>query len=735
MGWCFNKVKENGLPVSDLLLEIGTEELPAQMAKLVIPQLEEKVRTDFSDLNLHFDEISCSSTPRRIVVIVRNMHEYADDVIEIKKGPPSSQAYKDGSPTQSAIGFAKRLNVSVEELEIQETSKGPFVFAKVVEKGKPSIQILKNCIPMWISHIHGKRFMRWGEGATRFSRPIRWVLALFDNKVLDIKLLDCDPNIISSNITRGHRLYKETIEIKKLEDYEDALEQEGVIVDRDKRASIISNFVKDISYEMSAYADLNSQLLDELTDLVESPNLIVGSFESTFLQLPPEVLSKVMLVHQRYIPLYLKKGSLDPLLLDSKDTLLPKFLCISNGLETASNTIRTGNERVLRARFSDAEFFFNLDLSISSDERLEKLKSVNFSEGLGSLYERVERIQWLSLLINDQLKTVLISSEDINKAAKFCKHDLVSNIVGEFPELQGLMGAKYLLAEGYSRDIALAVLEHYLPRIANGPLPTSNLGSILALAERVEILVSIFAKGNRPSGSSDPYALRRAANGLFQIVWEKDWDINIFEIISKYVNYLSGKFPSLRIIYSELMSHLNDFLRQRFISLLEERQIDIDIVQSVAAGNQGIEKLLIHPLHVLIRAELLMKLRKEGKLNQIQNVVIRVSRLAAKSDFSQHITSPKSYVDISLFEEKSESRMLALCESIDPIAYQLSKECYKELAHIFLKGSNTMSEFFDGENSVMVMSEDLSLRENRLKLLAIIRNQASLLCDFNQLNS
>ena len=719
--------------MSTYLLEIGTEELPADLAESVISQLELSVNNDLNSAQIKFSEISVTTTPRRIALTIEGIAPFSEDNIAERKGPPVSQAFHDGKPTKAAIGFAKRYELSPEKLEIRETSKGSFVFAKSIEKGKPVKTLLSDYLPRWISKIQGRRFMRWGKGDFRFSRPIRWIVSLLDSEVLPFKISGCDPEIHIGNISRPHRLYGAKIEINDAKTYFDQLQDVGVTVDRDRRLSCINDLVLNHEIDKKVKPDLTDPLLNELTDLIESPLLVTGCFDESFLELPPEVLSTVMKVHQRYIPLYKVNVEFDPLSLDSKNTLLPTFLCISNGLSSAKKKIIKGNEKVLKARFADASFFIKSDLLISSSSRINKLKDVTFAEGLGSLYERVNRIEWLVKLLTLKLE---FDQEDIQKSVKvahFSKHDLVSNMVDEFPELQGIIGSKYLLHEGESRDVCLGVLEHYKPKGTSDSLPSNNLGNAVSLAERFELLISIYAKGERPSGSSDPYALRRAANGILLILWNKDWQININKILDDSLIYWQQLFPSLSLDISNLLSELKEFFRQRIISLLEEKDVEFDIIQAVAGDTTSTSKLLDDPTDVYFRTSLLMEMRKNNTLNLLQAVVTRASKLAAKSSISKDVIDPLDFVDRSLFEKDCEREMFDVLEKLKPLAVNCDRDKYKLLADGLVSSTETLSNFFDGEGSVMVMTQDINLRNNRLNLLTLLRNQSLKLADFSKL--
>ncbi len=719
--------------VSTFLLEIGTEELPADFACLVLNQLKDLAYRDLVEHRLEFGEIRCTSTPRRVVLLVNDLATEAKDFEEEKKGPPADKAFKNGLPTQAGIGFAKRLGLNPEELIIRETSKGEFVFARLFKKGLPTKDLLVKLIPEWISSLQGRRFMRWGNGERRFSRPIRWLVSLIDDQLISVHLTNSDPEIKSGFLSKGHRLVEQSVKIPSASFYFKTLKDVGVEVDRSERSASISELVNKAANELNARPDLPDYLLEELTDLVESPSLLLGNIDEDFLKLPAEVLSTVMRVHQRYVPLYQIDATNDPLALEATKSLLPHFLCISNGLKKSKKNITRGNERVLKARLADAEFFVNFDLSISSDKRREKLANVTFSEGLGSLLDRVERMKWISTLLSSHLSLSAPLSNTFLRATHFCKNDLVSQMVGEFPELQGVIGGKYLLAEGESRDVSLAVMEHYLPKGSNDNLPKSEAGCLLALTERIELLLSIYSKGERPSGSSDPYALRRAANGIIQILFARSWTLNLNRLLDKSIEHWIYLFPKFNIDKKHVHNDLSELFRFRIINNLEELGIDFDISQSVAGDTVTLDKVLVDPLDTLIRARLLSTLRNNGDLSSLQAVVTRAARLAEKGDLPRDVFSASDVVNSELFEKESEHQMLNVINNLEPIVNSFSDDKYLELANGLVAGSKALSAFFDGEQSVMVMTKEELVRNNRLNLLAILRNQASVLADFNQI--
>ncbi len=719
--------------MATFLLEIGTEELPADFARLAVVQLEERVAADLREARLGWGRVHATSTPRRLAVSVEGLAQCQEDLTEERKGPPAAQAFLDGQPTAAAIGFARRCGVDAGQLVIRETGKGPFAFAQLRETGLPSQAVLPGLIPGWIWMLQGRRFMRWGEGDGRFSRPLRWLVALLDGDVVPLALEECDPPLVSGRLSRGHRLQGEPVEIPSAEAYVSTLAGVDVEVERTTRAAWIRRAIDQAAAAAEATADLPPDLFDELVDLVEAPVLIEAAIEPRFLSLPPEVLRTVMRAHQRYVPLLRSDTVADPLALDAQATLLPRFLCVSNGRAAAAASIRRGNERVLRARLADAEFFVRADRAVASIDRRDRLDRVTFAEGLGSLRDRCDRLEWCTDVLLEALHLPGDAAEHARRGAHLCKSDLVSQMVGEFPELQGVMGGKYLLAEGEAPEVALAVLEHYLPRSAGDSLPGSDAGAVVALAERLELLLSIYAKGERPSGSSDPYALRRAGNGLLQILWSKGWSLDLLALVQRAAGHWAELFPAFEVEPGDLAAELGEFLRQRLASLLEEEGVDPDLVQAVAGESVAVERVLRDPADARRRASLLVDLRRTGGLEALQAVVQRAARLAEKGDLDGSVLSAAGVVDPALFSSPSEQAMLTVLERLEPLASAGAAGSYVDLARGLSESAGTLAAFFDGETSVLVMSDEIPVRTNRLNLLGVLRNQAAVLADFSRI--
>lgn len=725
--------------VATFLLEIGTEELPADFARLALPQLTQLAQTGLQEARLRSTRVEAMGTPRRLALLVHDLPLRQPDLEEERKGPPASAAFRDGMPTQAALGFARRCGIGSEDLVTRETEKGAFVFARVREAGQGSARLLAGMVPQWIQGLQGRRFMRWGDGDLRFSRPIRWLVALLDGDVIPIQLEGTDPPLESGRLSRGHRLHQQVVALAEATTYRKTLARVGVLVDRDERRRRIHEAIAEATHNQGLRPDLPRDLDEELVDLVEDPMVLEGRIPSRFLNLPPEVITTVMRSHQRYIPLFIETRGRDPLALKAENCVSERFLFVGSGLYNAADGIRLGNERVLTARLADADFFLAADRAIPSIDRRDQLARVTFAEKLGSLLDRVERLEWLSDVLLAALSLPPSDAAAARRAAHLCKHDLVSQMVGEFPELQGVIGAKYLLAEGEPRDVALAVQEHYLPRGAGDATPKTAAGGVLAMAERLELVLSTYAKGERPKGSSDPYALRRAGNGLIQIVWAMDWQIDLGSLLQRMGMYWAKLLPHLPLLGEELAETIAGDLLQRLATLLEEHDLDGDIVQAVAnrAERAGVRATQSRPLmnvcDVLGRARLLQDLRRQNRLNAVQGVVQRAANLATKSTRPTEATRPEGVVDPALFESASESRMLATLQQLAPLAESSGLEGYRRLASGLIASAQVLESFFDGKESVMVMCNRDDVKHNRLSMLCVLRNQAARLCDFTKL--
>ena len=720
--------------MSKYLLEIGTEELPAKFSHSVIKQINSLIEFEFDKKLIKFNNIICTSTPRRIVLFLDGLVDQADDKTVIRKGPKATSAFLNGVPTNAAIGFANSLGINIDDLEIRETEKGEFLFGTKIEKGESTRSSLSSIIPKVIKNLQGPRFMKWGYGSFKFSRPIRWIVSLYNDEILDFVFDECDPKISIGNKSKSHRLINKVIEIHSPDSYFELIAKSGVFVKREERKDKIVNLINHESQLVNLEPDLSDNLLNELTDLVESPNLITSNFDKQFLNLPVEVLSTVMKNHQRYIPLLKKGRTFSKLDLSSEKVISTNFFVLSNGLRESNNIISKGNEKVLRARFSDAKFFVESDKKVSSKERNEKLKTVSYLKGMGNVSQRVKRIEDTSEKILNYLNDQSLDSEKTKEAAKYCKNDLCSEIVYEFPELQGIMGGKYLRNEGFSNEICIAVAEHYLPGFYKDDLPSTKYGAIISISDKIETLISIFISGKRPSGSSDPYALRRNLNGVILIIWQFEFDLDLENIFEELLEYWKISLPNLKFVKEKVLNDLIEFTNQRIASHLDELSISKDLIKATCFIDPSAEKKIMNILDLKNRINTINQLKGKPNFSEIQKVISRVSKLAESGNLKTTIFSYKNYVNPDLFEKECENKVFELIKELEEII-KLNNWDYIQLFKLFESNANNINELFDNEKGVLIMAENPEIRNNRLNLLGLVRNYSLKIADFTLFNS
>ncbi|MEG3934578.1 MULTISPECIES: glycine--tRNA ligase subunit beta [unclassified Microcoleus] len=707
----------------NFLLELGTEELPASFVSGSAQQWQRLVPATLAEESLTNESINVYATPRRLAVLVKGLPVQQLDREEEVKGPPASSAFKDGKPTKAAEGFAKKQGVEIDALEVRATDKGDFVFVLKKIPGRLTADILTELVPQWINKLEGKRFMRWADGDLKFPRPIRSIVALLDDTVLPITLVSGSDTVKSDRISQGHRvLHPQPVSIRQAEDYVECLRAACVEVDRTQRKNQIKAQVEAAATKQGGYADITEDLLEEVTDLVEWPNAVVGKFDEEFLILPPEVITTIIVTNQRYFPI-----------LKSPDypELLPYFITISNGSPAKAAIIAAGNERVVRARLADGQFFYKADLVKPLEDYLPKLETVTFQEDLGTVRAKVDRLCKIASLIVNQLQITEEEQADVARAALLCKADLVTQMVYELPEMQGIMGQKYALASGESETVATAIFEHYLPKGAGDNLPQTLTGQVVAIADKLDTLVSIFGLGMLPTGSSDPFALRRAANAITNIIWAAQLPVNLHKLLAEVVAEFTAARPETP---GELLSQLYEFFLQRIRTLLqEEKNVDYDLVNAVLGENdpEYTERALRDLLDALERALFLQQIRNNQTLDLIYETVNRSTRLAAQGDLDKIQLEPKTAVKPELFQKSSEQAFYDAVVQLVPQTL-LSKQTrnYQQLVDSLTEIAPTVSNFFDGPESVLVMDSDPEIKQNRLNLLGLLRNHARVLADF-----
>jgi glycyl-tRNA synthetase beta chain len=709
--------------MSNFLLEIGTEELPADFVDSALSQWKEKIPQSLSEEFLHPKKIEFYGTPRRLALLIQGLPAQQADREEEIKGPPASAAFKNGKPTPAAEGFARKQGVELSDLKVRPTDKGDFVFINKKIPGKPVEEILTALGPKWISELEGRRFMRWGDGDLRFPRPIRTLIALLDDQVLPLELVNGSNSVKSDRLSLGHRvLHPEPVTITEASAYQECLRAAFIEVDPETRKATIGKQIVETATKIGGFADIPNDLLEEVVNLVESPNAVLGEFDRDFLKLPSEVITTVMVTHQRYFPI--KKTD------DRQSELFPNFITISNGDPNKAAIIAAGNARVIRARLADAQFFYKADCAKSLESYLPQLATVTFQEELGSIKDKVDRIVKIALQICDQLNLDVNVTKIIERTALLCKADLVTQMVFEFPELQGIMGEKYAVVSGESKEVATGIFEHYLPRNVGDILPESLAGRVVGIADRLDTLVSIFGLGMLPSGSSDPFALRRAANAIVNIIWNGKLGINLAQLLQ--VN--AADFVKVHINKESPLVFLKDFFEQRIQTLLEDDlSIDYDLVNAVL-GEEDLEyrdRALNDLLDVRDRALFLQEIRNNGELAKIYETVNRSTRLAAKGELNRQELEVKNAIDAELFQKDCERDFYQnLIELVPQTQAAQTNRNYQLLVDGLAKISPVVSNFFDGPDSVLVMDENPNIQTNRLNLLGVLRNHARILADF-----
>lgn len=711
--------------MATFLLEVGTEELPASFVDQALSQWRSQIPQSLREHSLTPANIEVYGTPRRLAMVISQLPERQPDQEVELKGPPAQAAFKDGQPTKAAEGFARSRNVDLAALEVRATEKGEFVFVRQQIVGRPTAEILAELLPQWILGLEGKRFMRWGDGDLRFSRPIRWLVALLDAAVLPIELQNGSETIHSDRISQGHRvLHPKPIELDHAQDYCPRLEAAWVQVDPKQRQATIEQEVQQAALSVGGEVKPHPELLAEVVNLGEWPSAVVGKFDPEFLDLPPEVITTEMVAHQRYFPVQ-RQGSKE---------LLPYFITISNGDPTKRELIAAGNERVIRARLSDGKFFFQADQGIPLEAYLPRLEKVTFQADLGSVREKVNRICQNADWIANQLQVNPHTRQEIQRAATLCKADLVTQMVGEFPELQGVMGEKYALASGESESVATAIFEHYLPKGAFDELPSSLAGQVVGLADRLDTLVSIFGLGMLPTGSSDPFALRRAANAIVSIIWAAKLPLDLRKLLAQAAAAFVSSYPKSQSLES-LEAQLIDFFLQRIRSLLQEQGIDYDLVNAVLGDDpEYTQRALTDLLDVRDRAEFLQQIRQDHRLDNIYETVNRASRLAAQGSLETIPLDPTAVINPQLLQQPSEQAFYAALQQLVPQTEAARQHRdYQKLLNALGEIAPTVSQFFDGPESVLVMDPNPEIRQNRLNLLGLLRNHARILADFSSI--
>ncbi len=686
---------------AELFFEIGTEEIPAGLIPRALEDIQRLLGKGLEQARISYGQVQTFATPRRLCIAVADVaRQQQRQELEVT-GPPARIAFdSDGKPTKAAEGFARTNGVEVADLKTIETAKGEYLFiSKVIEGGESAAQ-LPAILDAVISNIPFRKSMRWKDLDVRFARPIHWIVALYDGEVVPVVFGD----VHSGNKSRGHRfMAPEEFEVTDLADYLAKAEARYVIPRIDKRRQLIEEQLAALARQLGGQVNPDPELLEEVSYLVETPQALAGSIEERFLALPPELLITSMREHQRYFTL-----------VDNQGKLLPHFITIANTLATDPAVVVAGNERVLRARLSDAMFFWQEDQKSSLESRLEPLKRVVYQAKLGTSFEKIERFKTLAVELAKELNPQIVPLVD--RAALLAKCDLETGMVYEFPELQGVMGREYALLENEDPRVATAIFEHYLPTQAGGDLPSDDVGAFVSLADKIDTLCGCFAVGLIPTGTADPYALRRSAIGILAIILERNYPISIPALVKRSVALLQAKAErSLDEIEAEVV----EFIRLRLVNMLGSQGFPGDVVDAVLSAS------FENPVDALARVKALADLKGREDFEPLAVAFKRVVNII-KGGVEQD-------VDASLFEADCEKDLLIqLSQVIDGLQLQLEAGDYRAALATIAGLRPAVDRFFEG---VMVMADDEKIRTNRLALLTAVSHLFTNIADFSKISA
>lgn len=670
-----------------LLFEIGTEEIPANFMQGILAQLQELGAKKLQEQRIPVQSVKVYGTPRRVTFIAEGVAEtQADSTVEAK-GPSVKIAFKDGTPSKAAEGFARGQGVDVKDLEV----RGEYVYAVKHLAGQAVVTLLPEVLNGILNGLSFPKNMRWADHDIRFVRPVHWLVALYGNKIVPVEFA----GVKSGNKTRGHRfLSSDTLtEVACAGDYEKVMESLFVMVDQDARKKLIRQQVEQLAVKEGGQAEIKEDLLEEVTYLVEYPTALCGQFETKFLQLPKECIITPMREHQRYFPVIKADG-----------TLLNKFITVRNGGEKFLDVVAHGNERVLRARLSDAEFFFKEDRKLSLEQRLPKLETVSFQEGLGNMRDKSERLVKAVTLLNKEIN-VKVDQKNLERTALLCKADLVAGMVVEFTELQGVMGREYAKLDGEAAEVSTGIFEHYLPRFAGDVLPATDIGRLVGIADKLDNIVATFSRGLAPTGSQDPYALRRQALGIINIIIAANYHFSLNKVLGGIADLLN--IPADKKT-ADLLKQIIDFIKQRLKNMLIEQGIRYDVVDAVLAESKNDDVADLYK-----RALDLNKFVVTETAEELIQAATRVNNLCKKSEGEYAINT-------DLFQKDAETvlhnQTVALNKEMLPLIVKFD---YEAVLAVAVKLVPAINKFFD---DVMVMDKDENVKNNRLALLAAVQD-------------
>lgn len=672
-----------------VLLEVGLEELPARFIDDAEKQLHDKTIAWLDERHIAYDTVTTFSTPRRLAVLIKDIATFQTTIREEVRGPQLKIAKDEtGEWTKAAVGFSKGQGKQPEDIYVKDIKGTEYIFVEKKTEGKETASILPQLHEV-VSVIHFPQTMRWGKNSFRYARPIRWLVALLNDQVIPFDIA----NVKTSNQTYGHRFLGETVTIKDPLTYEKLLEDNYVIADPNKREQIIVQQIKQIEAEEGFHIQVNPALLNEVRNLVEYPTAFFGTFSEKYLQLPQEALITSMAEHQRYFPV------MD----EDDDALLPYFVSVRNGDTQQIENIVKGNEKVLRARLADAAFFYDEDRRQSIGFYNDKLKTVVFQEDIGTIHEKVQKVVALTKKINKCINVSAQVAEQAVRTAEICKFDLMTNMVGEFPELQGVMGEKYARYFGEDATVAQAVKEHYYPTQSNGDIPSNDVGAIVSIADKLDTIVSNISVGLIPTGSQDPHGLRRQAIGILRILKDRKWHVTVEELVAFAMEQYD--------VSATAAKDIETFIRNRAAFLLAEQQIEQDVTHAVIDGGIGVFS------YSLDKATLLSAKRNDDTFKPIQEALVRVMNLSKQTESAD--------IEVDLFETESERALYQCVVETTPIFMKYNEQYEVEAALQELEAlAEPIHAFFDHN---MVMADDEKVKRNRL---ALVKQVASLISEF-----
>ena len=679
----------------DLLFEIGAEEIPAGFMPNILGQLKQLAETKLNDAHLPFESIATYGTPRRLALIVKGLGDTSAEISERHKGPSASIAYDaDGNATKAAIGFARGKGLDVADLVVEDG----YIYAETKTAGVPAKDIVTDMLPQLITGLNFPKSMHWGNLDAKFVRPVRWLVALLDEEVIPVEFA----TVKSGNVTRGHRfLGADEIIIKNAASYVDTLKENFVMVDQDARRELISKQLHDIAVSKNASIVWDDDLLEEINYLVEWPTALCGGFEESYLALPDAAIITPMKDHQRYFPL-----------VDQEGKLLPMFLTVRNGSDHSIEVVQAGNERVLRARLDDAKFFFNEDRKKPLIDRQDGLTKIVFQEGLGNLADKTERLLKLGRVFGEECGLHEDAAVVLERATELAKTDLTTGMVTEFTELQGVMGKEYALLDGESPEVAQAIFEQYLPRFAGDVLPQTEAGKVLSIIDKIDNIVATFSRGLIPTGSQDPYALRRQTIGILNILLNSEWNISLRPIIVESMNLLN--VPTDK--QDELLGQVEEFITLRLKNIFLDREVPHHVIDLLLSNNE----LSVADAEGLVKALL---------ANRIDENVELVQAFTRMYNLVKDVTY--TGVDESLLKEDAERALYQMATKASEASIDAwDKNDYDAVVAVPATLVPAINTFFE---DVMVMDKDEAIKANRLQLVRLAYSVMAIIGDISAL--